>query len=48
MQLKNSDDFVWAIDTLLPGRFIIDVEFLDLKIVPSSVCTCISLMNSNL
>ncbi|URE24106.1 hypothetical protein MUK42_07595 [Musa troglodytarum] len=35
-QLKNSDDFVWAIDTLLPGRFIIDVEFLDLKIVPSS------------
>lgn len=47
-QLKNSDDFVWAIDTLLPGRFIIDVEFLDLKIVPSSVCTCISLMNSNL
>ncbi|RWW28634.1 hypothetical protein GW17_00006876 [Ensete ventricosum] len=45
-QLKNSDDFVWAIDTLLPGRFIIDVEFVDLKIVPSSVCTRISLMNS--
>ncbi|XP_020264323.1 BTB/POZ domain-containing protein At1g55760 [Asparagus officinalis] len=35
-QLKNSDDFVWAIDTPLTGKFIIDVEFLDLKIVPPS------------
>ncbi|XP_010928036.1 BTB/POZ domain-containing protein At1g55760 [Elaeis guineensis] len=33
-QLKNNDDFVWAIDTLFTGRFIIDVEFLDLKIIP--------------
>ena len=34
-QLKNSDDFVWAVDTLFAGRFIIDVEFIDLKIVPT-------------
>ena len=31
-QLKNNDDFVWAIDVpLTTGKFIIDVEFLDLK-----------------
>ncbi|CAL9748123.1 unnamed protein product [Musa acuminata subsp. burmannicoides] len=36
MQLKNSDDFVWATDTLFTGRIIIDVEFLDLKTVPPS------------
>ncbi|XP_076932427.1 BTB/POZ domain-containing protein At1g55760-like [Bidens hawaiensis] len=30
-QLKSSDDFVWAIDVPLGGKFIIDVEFLDLK-----------------
>ncbi|KAJ4725407.1 BTB/POZ domain-containing protein [Melia azedarach] len=34
-QLKSNDDFVWAIDVPLTGKFIIDVEFLDLKIVPS-------------
>ncbi|KAI8012063.1 BTB/POZ domain-containing protein [Camellia lanceoleosa] len=31
-QLKNNDDFVWAIEVPLTGKFIIDVEFLDLKI----------------
>lgn len=30
-QLKSSEDFVWAIEVPLGGRFIIDVEFLDLK-----------------
>ncbi|PKU63988.1 BTB/POZ domain-containing protein At1g55760-like [Dendrobium catenatum] len=35
-QLKNSDDFVWAIDIFFTGKFIIDVEFLDLKTVPQS------------
>ncbi|XP_020583923.1 BTB/POZ domain-containing protein At1g55760-like [Phalaenopsis equestris] len=35
-QLKNSDDFIWAIDIFFTGKFIIDVEFLDLKIVPQS------------
>ncbi|OIT30406.1 PREDICTED: BTB/POZ domain-containing protein At1g21780 [Nicotiana attenuata] len=30
--LRTSDDFVWPIDSALQGRFIIDVEFLDLKI----------------
>uniref|UniRef100_A0A1D1YWY1 BTB/POZ domain-containing protein At1g55760 n=2 Tax=Anthurium amnicola TaxID=1678845 RepID=A0A1D1YWY1_9ARAE len=45
-QLKNNDDFVWAIDTAYTGKFIIDVEFLDLKTVPptggepSSIWTC--------
>ncbi|KAL8469580.1 hypothetical protein ACS0TY_032429 [Phlomoides rotata] len=29
--LKSNDDFVWAIDVPLTGKFIIDVEFLDLK-----------------
>ncbi|KAJ8447903.1 hypothetical protein Cgig2_012038 [Carnegiea gigantea] len=30
--LRYSDDFVWPVDTTFYGRFIIDVEFLDLKI----------------
>ncbi|KAM7250397.1 hypothetical protein ACFE04_022280 [Oxalis oulophora] len=30
-KLKNSDDFVWAVEVPLTGKFIIDVEFLDLK-----------------
>ncbi|XWS27682.1 hypothetical protein CRYUN_Cryun25bG0002300 [Craigia yunnanensis] len=30
-QLKNNDDFVWPIEVPLTGKFIIDVEFLDLK-----------------
>ncbi|XP_021743710.1 BTB/POZ domain-containing protein At1g21780-like [Chenopodium quinoa] len=34
--LRNSDDFVWPVDTTFYGRFIIDVEFLDLKICPST------------
>ncbi|XP_061361881.1 BTB/POZ domain-containing protein At1g21780 [Gastrolobium bilobum] len=32
--LRNHDDFVWHVDTTFVGRFIIDVEFLDLKISP--------------
>ncbi|MBA0705722.1 hypothetical protein Golax_017896 [Gossypium laxum] len=30
-QLKSNDDFVWPIEVPLTGKFIIDVEFLDLK-----------------
>ncbi|CAK9142249.1 unnamed protein product [Ilex paraguariensis] len=30
--LRTSDDFVWPVDSNFQGRFIIDVEFLDLKI----------------
>ncbi|KAG8385964.1 hypothetical protein BUALT_Bualt03G0099900 [Buddleja alternifolia] len=30
-QLKSNEDFVWAIEVPLTGKFIIDVEFLDLK-----------------
>lgn len=33
--LRTSDDFVWPIDISFQGRFVIDVEFLDLKIGPS-------------
>nr|KYP69964.1 TD and POZ domain-containing protein 2 [Cajanus cajan] len=32
--LRTHDDFVWSVDTTFVGRFIIDVEFLDLKICP--------------
>ncbi|XP_058087311.1 BTB/POZ domain-containing protein At1g21780 isoform X2 [Magnolia sinica] len=32
--LRNSEDFVWPVDSTFHGRFIIDVEFLDLKIYP--------------
>ncbi|KAL6296805.1 hypothetical protein ACE6H2_004947 [Prunus campanulata] len=32
--LRTSDDFVWPVDSTFLGRFIIDVEFLDLKICP--------------
>ncbi|KAG0481086.1 hypothetical protein HPP92_011944 [Vanilla planifolia] len=33
---SNSEDFVWAVEATFPGRFVIDVEFLDLKIPCSS------------
>ncbi|URE20967.1 hypothetical protein MUK42_12395 [Musa troglodytarum] len=32
--LRTSEDFVWVTDFNCPGRFIVDVEFLDLKIAP--------------
>ncbi|KAK3041386.1 hypothetical protein RJ639_001584 [Escallonia herrerae] len=32
--LRTSDDFVWPVDSTFHARFIIDVEFLDLKICP--------------
>lgn len=35
--LRTCEDFVWPIDTTFIGRFIIDVEFLDLKISPQNV-----------
>ncbi|KAL2247731.1 BTB/POZ domain-containing protein At1g55760 [Sesamum indicum] len=31
-QLKSNEDFIWSIEVPLTGKFIIDVEFLDLKI----------------
>ncbi|XP_060673167.1 BTB/POZ domain-containing protein At1g21780 isoform X2 [Ziziphus jujuba] len=30
--LRTGEDFVWPVDTAFTGRFVIDVEFLDLKI----------------
>ncbi|KAL6007664.1 hypothetical protein ACLOJK_033164 [Asimina triloba] len=35
--IRNSEDFVWPVDSTFHGRFIIDVEFLDLKIYPLNV-----------
>ncbi|XVE95493.1 hypothetical protein REPUB_Repub02eG0102400 [Reevesia pubescens] len=32
--LRTYDDFVWPVDSTFHGRFIIDVEFLDLRICP--------------
>ncbi|KAK3230636.1 hypothetical protein Dsin_002517 [Dipteronia sinensis] len=32
--LRTCEDFVWPVDSTFLGRFIIDVEFLDLKICP--------------
>ncbi|KAL2317812.1 hypothetical protein Fmac_031688 [Flemingia macrophylla] len=32
--LRTCDDFVWPVDTTFLGRFIIDVEFLDLRTCP--------------
>ncbi|EOY16309.1 BTB/POZ domain - like 10 [Theobroma cacao] len=32
--LRTCDDFVWPVDSTFHGRFIIDVEFLDLRIYP--------------
>ena len=37
-QLKNNDDFVWQVEVPLTGKFIIDVEFLDLKAASPDVC----------
>ncbi|KAH7689104.1 speckle-type POZ protein [Dioscorea alata] len=45
-QLKSNDDFVWAVENFFGGRFIIDVEFLDLKIAPPSGGEPSSIWNS--
>ncbi|CAJ1971892.1 unnamed protein product [Sphenostylis stenocarpa] len=34
--LRTSDDFVWPVDTAFLGRFVIDIEFLDLKTSPGN------------
>lgn len=45
--LRNSDDFVWPVDTTFYGRFIIDVEFLDLKVCQLSGGTSTSIWPSH-
>ncbi|KAH1215919.1 BTB/POZ domain-containing protein [Glycine max] len=32
--LRTSEDFVWPVDTAFLGRFVIDIEFLDLRTCP--------------
>ncbi|XP_044475103.1 BTB/POZ domain-containing protein At1g21780-like [Mangifera indica] len=50
--LRTCEDFVWPVDTTFQGRFIIDVEFLDLKVcplnsaIPCSIWPCDGLMQS--
>ncbi|KAL9997425.1 putative BTB/POZ domain-containing protein AtSIBP1 [Helianthus debilis subsp. tardiflorus] len=44
-QLKSSDDFVWALEVPLTGKFIIELEFLDLKAAsPNVILPLISLV----
>lgn len=45
-QLKNNEDFIWPIDVPLTGKFIIDVEFLDLKAASPNVCTATFIIQS--
>jgi hypothetical protein len=37
-QLKY-DGFVWTIDSTVTGKFVIEIEFLDLKVADPSVST---------
>lgn len=41
--LRTGEDFVWPVDTAFTGRFIIDVEFLDLKIYSVNVSCFVQL-----
>lgn len=44
--LRSSDDFACPIDINFQGRFVIDVEFLDLKICPINVSVASFLLES--
>lgn len=35
--IRSNEDFVWSIEVPLSGKFIIDVDFLDLKIATPNV-----------
>ncbi|KAI3726540.1 hypothetical protein L1987_66338 [Smallanthus sonchifolius] len=39
--LRTSEDFVWPVDSTIHGRFIIDVEFLDLQFYPGEEASSI-------
>ena len=43
--LRTSEDFVWAVDSTFHGRFIVDVEFLDLKICPVNVSSKLPILS---
>lgn len=36
-QIKTNEDFLWTIDVPLTGKIIIDIEFLDLKVLSQDV-----------
>lgn len=41
--LRTGEDFMWPVDVTFHGRFIIDVEFLDLKIYSLNVSSFVQL-----
>lgn len=45
--LRTSEDFVWPIDSTFHGRFVIDVEFIDLKISTLNVRASYPLLDFN-
>lgn len=36
-RIKTNEDFLWTIEVPLTGKIIIDVEFLDLKVLSQDV-----------
>lgn len=36
-RIKTNEDFIWTIEVPLTGKIIIDVEFLDLKVLSQDV-----------
>lgn len=40
-QLGSNEGFAWIVEVPLPAKFIIDIEFLDLKTACPNVRTCI-------
>lgn len=40
-RIKTNEDFLWTIEVPLTGKIIIDVEFLDLKVLSQDVSVCL-------
>jgi speckle-type POZ protein len=40
-RIKTNEDFIWTIEVPLTGKIIIDVEFLDLKVLSQDVSVCL-------
>lgn len=43
--IKTNEDFVWAVEVPLTGKFIIEIEFLDLKTASPDVCIYLILVS---
>lgn len=46
--IKTNEDFVWAVEVPLTGKFIIEIEFLDLKTASPDVCIYLILISLSL